>query len=463
MCKSKTSYKGVDRVMLYGLWAFSIFIVSTYFFYRAAGTLSIKKLNIISFSYYNIMLMCFIGSTIILFGFKEHYMVEKIQSDTVIIKTYIFLSYTMIIFPLCLCVFNKILLGKKIGLKYEKYIHENVLCKENEKRVFLITLILVLIGFVCTCYMFKNIGYIPLLELVKGNATSTTRASVTNKYSGNIYIRNIVVLTLVPTISYYIYIYMRLQRDVKWKMLFVVSFVLSFFVKTYNLEKAPFIYYIFYFYFLEILLGNKNVYKFVKYFICFAGVLLVIMYAGFAGYRGSFLTLKNGPVARILITQPSTLFLHVQSFPLYHDYLKGASLPTAVAWLANSSESWLRSGKIVMQLYNARGVQAGEAGVMNAFFIGEAYANWGLLGVILAPMIVALPISLSYALLLKFAKTPLNIVLYLSFLITFTNSLQGGFAEYIYNANILIFIFVAVTMNAILNKGVIRYQYRKLL
>ena len=109
-----------------------------------------------------------------------------------------------------------------------------------------------------------------------------------------------------------------------------------------------------------------------------------------------------------------------------------------------------------MEIYNPRGVAAGEAGVMNAMFIGEAYANWGWLGVVIAPFVVAIPLAFAFALLLRQPKTPLSIVLYLALFAAATNSLQGGFVDYIYNINFVIFIILAVIIVSLVHRGRIR-------
>ena len=103
-------------VILYLFLGISIFLISSFLFKKASGTLSIKKLNIISFTYYNLVIFSYLGAMIILLGFREHYMVEKIRSDEVIIKTCLFLAYTFIVFPLVILIYAKLFVGKdKIG------------------------------------------------------------------------------------------------------------------------------------------------------------------------------------------------------------------------------------------------------------------------------------------------------------------------------------------------------------
>ena len=63
-------------------------MVFTFLFYKAAGTLSLKKINIISFSYYSIVIYSYIGASLVYLGFREHYLIQKISDETIINKTF---------------------------------------------------------------------------------------------------------------------------------------------------------------------------------------------------------------------------------------------------------------------------------------------------------------------------------------------------------------------------------------
>lgn len=90
---------------------------------------------------------------------------------------------------------------------------------------------------------------------------------------------------------------------------------------------------------------------------------------------------------------------------------------------------------------------------MNTLFVGEAYANWGIWGLMVAPFIVAVTFSLSFLTILKFKKTPLTLVLYLALFQSFTGGLQGGFVDFLYNAGVFLIIGIAYSFYILLNRG----------
>ena len=77
-----------------------VFFCSLLLFSKAAGSLNLKKLNIISFVFYNMIIFSYIGASCVFLGFRDHYLIAKIKDDSIVLKTYLIIAYTMIFFPL---------------------------------------------------------------------------------------------------------------------------------------------------------------------------------------------------------------------------------------------------------------------------------------------------------------------------------------------------------------------------
>lgn len=427
-----------------------VFILFTVLFKFAAGTLSLRKINMVGFAYYNILIFSFIGAAIVFLGFRNHYLIAKINSVEVVDKTIYILAYTLVMLPLSILLFNTIFLGRNVKHKYENYLTAEVVTNDiSEKNIIVFLWLMLFVGLLSTMYVFVSIGGIPIINvLLSGADPNILRAKASGGFTGNAIIKNIVMLILTPLVSYVAYIYFRTTKIYKkeWAILFICSFALSIVIKTYDLEKAPVIYYMFYYYVIEVILGNKKLFNYLITFGVFGVLAIVFQYYVLSGYSGSIFTISSGPGGRILMTQIATLFLHVQTFPLYEPYLKGASFPTIIANILGSPSSWVRSGRVVMERYNPGAVAEGIAGSMNALFVGEAYANWGLFGVIIAPILVALTFSIGFSWTLKHDKTPLSIAFYIFLFSTLTGGLQGGFIDYIYNVGLLVVIIVLWTL-----------------
>ena len=62
------------------LLAIIVLLTSAWLFFKASGSLSVKRLNIISFAFYKILIVTWVGAFFILLGFRDHYLAVKIES-----------------------------------------------------------------------------------------------------------------------------------------------------------------------------------------------------------------------------------------------------------------------------------------------------------------------------------------------------------------------------------------------
>ena len=436
----------------------AIVIVSFFAFAKlfklSSGTLSVKRINVLNLTFYYILVFGMIGGSLIFLGFKDHYLVNKIGSAEVVDKGYTLILLAAIELPACVLIFNRLMGIRNYDTFYEEYVRKPVeVSISNSSSVFHISLILTVTGFLSLIYTFVMVGYVPLLELLKGNFDiMSQRINISRNFRGNEYIRNILALGMIPVLSYLAYIYWRQTKEQKWKRLFFFLVVLSVMCKTYDFEKAPIFTYFFYFYVIETMMGRiKSIVGAVK-IILIALTGIVFVYYFFIGYRGDLISLTNGPISRIFITQIATLFLHVQLFPSYHEYLSGKSFPAFLTKLLGF-DGGIRSGRVVMENYNRYAFENGTAGVMNSLYIAEAYANWGWAGAIAAPIVVGFFISVIPNFVLFQKKDPINMTIYIVLLTSYTNAIVGGFVDFVYNALVVILIFILLVCKSIVQNG----------
>lgn len=435
-----------------------VLLIVIFLFHRAAGSLKLNKLNIISYIFYGILIFDFIGISLIYCGFDNHYLVSKISGNyEVISKAYWSMVWVMISLPSTVILFNKYCykianINKRNSINIDTKV--DLTDKKMNNLVYKVCIVSLLICLAATIYVFCNIGYVPLFKLLDSSFDyALERIKSGRNFVGNEYIKNLIMLLLTPLISYLSYIYMRTTHEKKWRFIFLLSFILCIFVKTYDFSKAPVIYYIAYLFFIEIIIGNIKKFKtIVRY--AFVIVLLVIgMYLTVGKYNGNFLSLSNGPVSRVIITQPGTLLLHFDAFPNKAPYLKGHSFPKIARFIFGDGEYGIRSGRKVMEIYNSDAINAGTAGVMSTIFIGEAYANFGIFGVFIAPILVGIILSSAMCIYLQSRKNPLNVCLYLETIIIVSTVTQAGFIDFIYNISFIFVLIFIVSIKFLCDKN----------
>lgn len=431
-----------------------IFSLSTYLFYKAAGTLAINELNLISFTYYIFFLQTFIGISFVYLGFNQHYLVQKVIDPYNWDKTFFLVSFAAVGLPLSMNIVSRFF-KKDIKYEYHRYVNADIHIKEDKNIIFYCTLLLGIIFLAFTIQMFHIIGHIPLLDMIferKVDLYATRRIQISRGYTGNIYIRNIIILNLLPALSYLAFTYAKITKTWKWRILFLTLFITSLFVKTYDYAKAPVVFYLIPFVLITIVLNKGIKRKTMLYLGATAFLLIVLMYLITGGGLGSGLDIYNGPIARTIFSPVGALILHVDLFPDYLPYLEGRSLASTLLKIIPGEMEHFRSAKVVMNFYNPTGVYDGESGVMNALFLGEAYGNFGILGALFSVIYIGILLQFVYLIFLKIKKTPINLAFYATITSTLVLTLNGGFVDYIYNIQLFATIIMFGALSVINNK-----------
>ena len=129
-------------------------------------------------------------------------------------------------------------------------------------------------------------------------------------------------------------------------------------------------------------------------------------------------------------------------FPNMHDFTYGAG----IAILRFIGIDQVESARVVASVFEPTGVSEGWVGVHNTLYIGDAYANFGIVGIIVSPFIVALWYGFFYRRLVISPKTPVNVACYIQLLELLTEGYTGGFCStYLVNTQaitVICFLFL---------------------
>ena len=426
-------------VVLRILITIGVFLLSTFLFKKAAGTLKLTKLNMISTIYYFILAFSLIGGSLVFIGMREHYLIVKVKQQSSIDLAYFCLAYCVIAFPLTLIAMKKII--GRFGRNGDTtvFIESSIDINGNMVRIQGFVLILILMCTAATAYVFSRLGYIPFISMFTGGDINYLRQSGSRFFQGNQYIKNILMTQLTPFVSYLAYIYCRLTKTKAWTVMFLYMALLSVVVLTYDFSKSPVITYLLGLYIIEVSIGNIRSNKWIRRLIIAGIGIILFFYVVMLGAGGMLFSVYTGPMGRILFTQIATLFLHIEAFPLHHEFLYGSSFNSWMSFFIPTAAGE-RSGRVVMTIYNASGVNAGTAGVMNTIFVGEAYANFGIAGVLAAPVIFGIVIGFFAYVLPSVRKTPATLLLYAELTLLFTTIVEGGFVDIFYSVSLIVYI-----------------------
>ncbi|WP_179991433.1 O-antigen polymerase [Acinetobacter sp. YH16058] len=429
---------------MYALISFIVLLTSYFFFRKVSGSMNLKKLNMVSWVFwYSLLLQTFIASILVVYSIDQHYSVEKIYFESSRLKGWLAVQYCMVVLPLsmyvCMILTNRRLNNKKV---LEVFLQRKLTpCLTEKDKV--IRGILYLFSLICcgaVLYSFISVGSYPFKMFIQGTDNfALYRQEVTRGFSGNIYIKNVLALTLTPILSYIFYTYYRLFREKIDLFFFILTFFSALSIISFDYSKSPIAFYLIGFIFLKVSIGDSiNYRKFISYFFLIIG-LIVAYYLG-TGYKEGVSTLfssyNSGILGRILLSQASGLYLSFDYYPVVYDHIGFSSLSNIFG------EGRERMARELMMGVNPGGILAGEAGVINTLFLAEAWANFGVLGVLFGVVWVGFFIQILYQFFINNSKNPIKIGIYAY--LCYKLPITGGFNDFIYNPSLFLIAFIFV-------------------
>ena len=430
-----------EAIVLLGLF------LSVFLFKKAAATLNIGRINLISYVMYLFLLQTYIGASLVYLGDHNHYTMKYIMDPKSFDLMFYSVLLTAVLFPLTILVFYR-LFGINIRLCYNAYLEKPVVFKKERKAFFLTAGI----GFVCCVllliYIIK-VGYFPLLRLVHAPAEfdfGVERQRISRIVIVNSYVKNVLIGMCIPLLSYIAFAYaVVLKKSFWWWALAFVLIGSSVVAATINFEKSPVLFYLFVLLLIVMYVRGGISRKAVVLFgVLMAGTIVFIYVRMGYDFSSGDSNFYNGPIGRTLFTQVGTLAMHFDLFPAVFPFLGGRSLsPTALSLLGIDG-SYVRSAKLVMDFYGSEKVYDGTGGVMNAFFIGEAYANFGWLGMVACIVYLGVLLGLLFWVFTRIEKNPYNIAISAMLTSKLALSTQGGFTDFVYNFQTYLLILLII-------------------
>ena len=437
-------------MLYFSIWLI-VLIISILLFKYAAGTLSILKPNLLSITfYYSLLVTSFIGSLLIVLNIDDFYMMNKLVHQQYRVIGFAVICSVMVIMPLTMAIVAK-LSGFNGKYEFQHYLDKPIEhIGAGRKEFFWFFAGLSAISMLAIAYTILKSPQIPIFELLRGGAgdAARNRIEAAREFRGNVLIRNIFGITLTPLLSLIAYIFTVLTNEAKWKILFVITLAGAVFISVYDLSKSPIFFYILTFLLVRVMIGKTKLTweKVLTIGVLGAGALVMI-YVFLSGVKGieTFLSYRSGPIGRIILSQCAPTFLHLEIYSETLPFLHGRSLPSLLTGLYDQES--IRSARVVMaQLFPAQ-VANGTAGVLNTLFVGEAFANFGYIGVLIGTIYIGVLVQIAYIVFVRLPKNPVFICLFVYFSVNIPRTIVGGFTDFLFNT---IWLFVVVVFGGLL-------------
>ena len=412
-----------------------VLLLSFYIFRYTAGSMSLYKLNMISYNYYvQLIIYSFIGATLVALDLSDHYVINRFPNHDFRLMIWGIIAYAILSTGIGMMLFQKSFFHISNKLIRKSLLNYHLEWQRNtSQHDFYILLTFSLIAMTGVAYTYYCLEKLPWLYFLIGavNEAAEARIQAGRHFAGIEYIKNILALGLTPILCYVAYCYKLRYKDIRFKALFCILFISSVMILIYNSEKAPILMFFIGFLMLDVLLKGR-----IKrsYFIATGGLvfaLVIGMYMLLGTDADVFLSINSGPLGRIFQSQVEGMYVHFYIFPDIYPFLDGAGLPGSIATLLGFDKH-LDSARIAMEYMRPAAIANDTAGVINTLFVGEAWANFGWIGVTIAPFIVGVYWNFLYVIFTHYLpKHPFFMGLYAYTCLHFP--LTGGFISLFIN------------------------------
>lgn len=412
-----------------------VLLLSFYIFRYAAGSMSLYKLNMISYNYYvQLIIYSFIGATLVALDLSDHYVINRFPNHDFRLMIWGIIAYAILSTGIGMMLFQKSFFHISNKLIRKSLLNYHLEWQRNtSQHDFYILLTFSFIAMTGVVYTYYCLEKLPWLYFLMGavNEAAEARIQAGRHFAGIEYIKNILALGLTPILCYVAYCYKFRYKDIRFKALFCTLFISSVMILIYNSEKAPILMFFIGFLMLDVLLKGR-----IKrsYFIATGGLvfaLVIGMYMLLGTDADVFLSINSGPLGRIFQSQVEGMYVHFYIFPDIYPFLDGAGLPGSIATLLGFDKH-LDSARIAMEYMRPAAIANDTAGVINTLFVGEAWANFGWIGVTIAPFIVGVYWNFLYVIFTHYLpKHPFFMGLYAYTCLHFP--LTGGFISLLIN------------------------------
>lgn len=422
--------------------------VFSLFLLRLAGE-RLNQISIVNVTTVAIYLFSVLGTFVLFFQLDSYRYETGVQNPDLVLLVLFYSSINLIFFLLGV-VFVRRLVGFEV-VPFRIY-EIRMLSWLQDKLLLLIFAfcIIVLINYL------RQLDKIALIvALTEGNSAATiVRSNMGSSFPGKYHWYTLVMHDFGNLITFTSFANLLIRKRTKDALLFISAFSYSVFVAIMATEKAP-IAWLLIGLFMVFFLVKKNGFvpaKKIIYFGLFVVSLLAISYLYFMGARDVGSALWS-VFSRAFSGSITPAYFYLEFFPHHHEYLLGRTFPNPAGLMPYEPYNYTIE---VMNWVFPEHLKSGVVGTMPTVFWGEAYANFGPLGILIVAFIMGCLVALVSYFVSKLEINPLTIGFLVWLILIFKNLSVSGFSGYFYNIYIISVTVLVITFLSVL--GYIRVR-----
>ncbi|EMK6923501.1 oligosaccharide repeat unit polymerase, partial [Vibrio cholerae] len=286
------------------------------------------------------------------------------------------------------------------------------------------------------------------------NAAKEARSVMGNSFSGKYHWYKLVIHDLGNLVTFTSFAIWLIRKRAKDALLLITALSYSVFVAIMATEKGPMAWLLIGLFMVYFLVRSNGFIPFKK-LIPFAFLIVGLLITSYVYFMGSedVGSALGSVFSRAFSGSILPAYFYLEFFPEYQEYLLGRSFPNPGGLMPY--EPYRYTIEVMNWLFPDL-VETGVVGTAPTVFWGEAYANFGPLGIPIVAFIIGCLIALVSYLVSKLEINPLTIGFFVWLILIFKDLSVTGFSDYLYNIYIISLSVIMFAMLAV--RGFIRVR-----
>lgn len=419
---------------------FITIFISLYLLRIINGSFSLCYLNGLNYIFYRqVVISALIGSYVISLSMEYPRWYALDWEASIRLYGLMFVCYSSVSILLTYAILKYIFISQKIS----DYNLMNVAFTKEKINIEFIQMVLFFMSSFGFFYIVINSSSWPMLDAIMGNSNDALlgRISFRTDFKGSDFIKNLIAFS-GSSLYFYISLSRRLIRSDGFYH-FIISMVLVVLIYTYNSQKGAI---------LNVAIGAVIIFCMIKgkisvrTFLVLTVVCLVSILLLFSVVKGIPISSFIDSGGRLIIGR---LFLgniegFFNSLVLFPDFITESTIFVGVPSIIQAAflgEAQEPSKLLLMKYFDLDGVQNGTSGFITSYFMAEAWANYNVIGIVFAPVLVAINFFIVDFIVYKHGKNIITITFYAIMYLQF--QLHGEFIGFLY-FKYFIYFFVSI-------------------
>lgn len=418
---------------------------------RVAGE-RLNQVSIVNITTAALFMFSVLGTFVLFFQLDAYRYNTGVQDPVLVLLVLFYSSINIILFLFGVIFFRKIV-GFDV-VPFRSFEIRNLSWIQG-KLIFVLFVfcLLVLLNYL------SQLDQIAIITALKegAGAAKQARSDMGNSFPGKYHWYKFVMHDLGNLITFTSFALWLKKKRAKYFLLFFMALCYSCFVAVMATEKGPVAWLLIGLFMVYFLVRSNGFIPFKK-LIPFAMIivsLLVVSYIYFMG-SGDIGSALWSVFSRAFSGSISPAYLYLEFFPEHQDYLLGRTFPNPGGLMPYEPYRYTIE---VMNWMFPELVGSGIVGTAPTVFWGEAYANFGPLGIPIVAFIMGCLVALVSHLVSKLEINPLTIGFLVWLILIFKDLSITGFSGYFYNIYIITITVIVISVLSV--RGFIRIRRAK--